>query len=167
MGLARAREGLAVGSVRISLERVGRHPFLQSASPSPSLLQSKARFETLHQDNPLLTDCMRTIHQKQMLPMDVLLNPLTPRTWQVGVFPEQFDNWKYIQNRIRAFVLPGGDRGKAIAGFRVMNGFGYTGGSTLAAAAASPGYFLFCSLLFSPLLSSSVLSSPLLFRSPD
>lgn len=45
---------------------------------------------------------------------------------QVGVFPEQAENWEWIAARIK-------DAGRAI---RVLNLFAYTGGSTLAAAAA-------------------------------
>lgn len=44
----------------------------------------------------------------------------------VGVFPEQFSNWRWLQQQISSRPRP----------FRVLNLFGYTGGSTLAAAAA-------------------------------
>lgn len=44
---------------------------------------------------------------------------------QVGIFPEQVPNWKWIHNTLSA-------RPRA----RILNLFGYTGGSTLAAAAA-------------------------------
>ena len=44
----------------------------------------------------------------------------------VGLFPEQADNWKWIDQQIR----------RAGRRVRVLNLFGYTGGSTLAAAAA-------------------------------
>jgi 23S rRNA (cytosine1962-C5)-methyltransferase len=49
---------------------------------------------------------------------------------QVGVFPEQLENWQWI---VRMIAKP-----QAVAGrpLRVLNLFGYTGGSTLAAAAA-------------------------------
>lgn len=47
-------------------------------------------------------------------------------TGQVGLFPEQLDNWRWIANRIRKAPQP----------CRVLNLFGYSGGSTLAAAAA-------------------------------
>ena len=43
----------------------------------------------------------------------------------VGVFVEQSDNWAWIQRRVAALDQP-----------KVLNLFGYTGGSTLAAAAA-------------------------------
>jgi 23S rRNA (cytosine1962-C5)-methyltransferase len=57
---------------------------------------------------------------------------LTPQG-QVGIFPEQAENWEWI-------VAQGG-RGKAEGGekeakIKVLNLFAYTGGSTLAAAAA-------------------------------
>ena len=45
---------------------------------------------------------------------------------QVGLFPEQFPNWKWIANRATR-------AGRTI---RLLNLFGYTGGSTLAAAVA-------------------------------
>jgi 23S rRNA (cytosine1962-C5)-methyltransferase len=47
-------------------------------------------------------------------------------TGQVGVFPEQLDNWRWIATRVRRSPQP----------CRVLNLFGYTGASTLAAAAA-------------------------------
>lgn len=47
-------------------------------------------------------------------------------TGQVGLFPEQLDNWRWIAARVRCSPHP----------CRVLNLFGYTGASTLAAAAA-------------------------------
>ncbi|QDU58841.1 class I SAM-dependent methyltransferase [Aeoliella mucimassa] len=47
-------------------------------------------------------------------------------TGQVGLFPEQFDNWRWIARQATRTGQP----------CRVLNLFGYTGGSTLAAAAA-------------------------------
>lgn len=47
-------------------------------------------------------------------------------TGQVGIFPEQLDNWQWIAERVA----------RASGPFRVLNLFGYTGASTLAAAAA-------------------------------
>ncbi len=44
----------------------------------------------------------------------------------LGLFPEQADNWDWIAERVRAAGMP----------VRVLNLFAYTGGSTLAAAAA-------------------------------
>lgn len=46
-------------------------------------------------------------------------------TGQVGVFPEQFDNWHWIATQVARVATP----------VRVLNLFGYTGASTLAAAA--------------------------------
>ena len=51
---------------------------------------------------------------------------------QVGVFPEQRENWDWIARQVRR-AKPQADEGR---GFRVLNLFAYTGGSTLAAAAA-------------------------------
>ena len=45
---------------------------------------------------------------------------------QVGVFPEQAENWDWIEARVRRAGRP----------LRVLNLFAYTGGATLAAAAA-------------------------------
>lgn len=45
---------------------------------------------------------------------------------QVGVFPEQLGNWRWIADQVRRVQGP----------VRVLNLFAYTGGSTLAAAAA-------------------------------
>jgi 23S rRNA (cytosine1962-C5)-methyltransferase len=45
---------------------------------------------------------------------------------QLGIFPEQAGNWDWIETRVR-------DAGRAL---RVLNLFAYTGGATLAAAAA-------------------------------
>lgn len=45
---------------------------------------------------------------------------------QVGIFPEQFPNWQWISKQISRCEKP----------VRVLNLFAYTGGSTLAAAAA-------------------------------
>jgi 23S rRNA (cytosine1962-C5)-methyltransferase len=45
---------------------------------------------------------------------------------QVGVFPEQATNWRWIAERVAAHGQP----------FNVLNLFAYTGGSTLAALAA-------------------------------
>jgi len=44
----------------------------------------------------------------------------------IGLFPEQADNWDWIESQVRAAEQPP----------RVLNLFAYTGGSTLAAAAA-------------------------------
>jgi 23S rRNA (cytosine1962-C5)-methyltransferase len=50
-------------------------------------------------------------------------------TGQIGIFPEQAENWEWIAEK--------GGRGKAEGGsLKVLNLFAYTGGSTLAAAAA-------------------------------
>jgi 23S rRNA (cytosine1962-C5)-methyltransferase len=49
----------------------------------------------------------------------------------VGVFPEQAENWDWIADRIRALAAAEQSRRP-----RVLNLFAYTGGSTLAAAAA-------------------------------
>ncbi len=53
---------------------------------------------------------------------------LTP-LGQVGIFPEQADNWSWVFERVGAAAQAG-------ATLRVLNLFAYTGGSTLAAAAA-------------------------------
>ncbi len=45
-------------------------------------------------------------------------------TGQVGLFPEQLDNWRWLTKRIT----------RSVRTMRLLNLFGYTGGSTLAAA---------------------------------
>jgi len=45
---------------------------------------------------------------------------------QVGVFPEQRENWAWIQRKLRSSRGPD-DKMKS-----VLNGFAYTGGSTMA-----------------------------------
>eukprot|EP01039_Chlorochromonas_danica_P021667 gene21667-26771_t len=48
---------------------------------------------------------------------------------QVGVFPEQLSNWQWIGNTIRNYLK----YNEASEMFQVLNGFAYTGGSTMAA----------------------------------
>lgn len=66
----------------------------------------------------------------------LVLEPLP--SGQVGVFPEQFANWQWIARQVRRFALGGvPQQGQGAAtGPKVLNLFAYTGGSTLAAAAA-------------------------------
>jgi 23S rRNA (cytosine1962-C5)-methyltransferase len=59
----------------------------------------------------------------QELVLELKLSPFG----HVGLFPEQISNWRWIQELVRGAQRP----------LRVLNLFGYTGGSTLAAAAAS------------------------------
>lgn len=56
-------------------------------------------------------------------------------TGQVGVFPEQADCWGWIARQAKRAVTQAGTPGQS-PGLRVLNLFAYTGGSTLAAAAA-------------------------------
>ena len=76
---------------------------------------------------------------------------------QVGVFAEQLDNWRFIKATLLAADSAGWSGGPPVRGpattedpsvvtsqdaaavLRVLNGFAYTGGSTLAAARAVPG----------------------------
>ncbi len=56
---------------------------------------------------------------------------------QVGVFPEQAANWRWIAERVAAQrVMSGGATPGQSPGLKVLNLFAYTGGSTLAALAA-------------------------------
>ncbi len=52
----------------------------------------------------------------------------------VGLFPEQSENWKWIQNAVGQRVK--GSKGQGEKEIEVLNLFGYTGGATLAAAQA-------------------------------
>ena len=54
----------------------------------------------------------------------MMLEPLP--SGQIGVFPEQLENWRWIAARVAASATP----------LKVLNLFAYTGGSTLAAVAA-------------------------------
>lgn len=56
----------------------------------------------------------------------VVLELKRAESGHVGVFPEQLDNWGWLADCLRASEKP----------VRVLNLFGYTGGSTLACAAA-------------------------------
>jgi 23S rRNA (cytosine1962-C5)-methyltransferase len=62
--------------------------------------------------------------------MRMTIQPLP--SGQVGVFPEQFANWQWIARQVTR-VLHGATPGQS-PGLKVLNLFGYTGGSTLAAA---------------------------------
>lgn len=54
-----------------------------------------------------------------------------------GLFPEQSENWKWIQEKIQLTeVRPPSSNGGQTSVVRVLNLFGYTGGATLAAAKA-------------------------------
>lgn len=52
-----------------------------------------------------------------------------------GLFPEQYSNWQWVMQRIKGAGRPQVPSG-AEGGVKVLNLFGYTGGATLAAAAA-------------------------------
>ncbi len=54
---------------------------------------------------------------------------------QVGVFPEQRDSWNWIAKQVGRTKSQAGE-GEASGPLKVLNLFAYTGGSTLAAAAA-------------------------------
>jgi len=61
---------------------------------------------------------------------------LTPSSeGQIGIFPEQEQNWGWIFNTTKREVLWRAHNVAPSPPFRVLNGFAYTGGSTLAAAA--------------------------------
>ena len=55
---------------------------------------------------------------------------------QVGLFPEQADNWNWIAEQVANCIAENGVDENSRVPFSVLNLFGYTGGSTLAAAAA-------------------------------
>jgi len=79
----------------------------------------------------------------------------TSESGQVGVFAEQLDNWQFIKDSICAAKRAGVTGGSPARGvpkneeeaaeiksndvIRVLNGFAYTGGSTMAAAKAAEG----------------------------
>ena len=57
---------------------------------------------------------------------------------QLGIFPEQIENWAWIQSQVRSILdeVPTPGEAAAPARIRVLNLFAHTGGSTLAAAHA-------------------------------
>ena len=69
----------------------------------------------------------RPLPKRWSIRHDPLILELKPTPFgQLGVFPEQADNWHWIASRVRRAGRP----------IKVLNLFAYTGGSTLAAAAA-------------------------------
>ncbi|HIJ78295.1 MAG: class I SAM-dependent methyltransferase [Desulfobulbaceae bacterium] len=63
------------------------------------------------------------------LPIDEIILELRPAANnQVGVFPEQLPNWRWLKKRLSEGKGP----------LRVLNGFAYTGAATLAASSAGP-----------------------------
>ena len=62
----------------------------------------------------------------QVTIQDVTFQLRATESGQVGIFPEQRSNWKWIATKVRSANRP----------IKVLNLFGYTGGSTLVAAAA-------------------------------
>jgi 23S rRNA (cytosine1962-C5)-methyltransferase len=55
---------------------------------------------------------------------------------QVGVFPEQLPNWRWLARTAQHSIQGGANPDLARSGLKVLNLFAYTGGSTLAALAA-------------------------------
>jgi 23S rRNA (cytosine1962-C5)-methyltransferase len=72
--------------------------------------------------NPLPDPCIIRCND-----LSFLIRPTASK--HLGLFPEQAENWVWISSRI-------GTASPAKTPFRILNLFGYTGGSTLAAAAA-------------------------------
>jgi 23S rRNA (cytosine1962-C5)-methyltransferase len=102
---------------------------------SETWLSATARYERTHADQGVWTPTpddwipgkWHFAHQGPS-PIQLQLDALP--SGQVGVFPEQRANWDWIADSIAKRHLPGGSP------LRVLNLFAYTGGSTLAAAAA-------------------------------
>jgi 23S rRNA (cytosine1962-C5)-methyltransferase len=113
------------------LERFGQvtvdrpAPAAESAIPQfPDLWpQATARFERTSGDTgewPMIADAWIVRHGS--LVFELMGSP----TGQLGLFPEQAENWDWLTERIAS----------AARTLKVLNLFAYTGGSTLAAAAA-------------------------------
>jgi 23S rRNA (cytosine1962-C5)-methyltransferase len=70
------------------------------------------------------------VEQQLRVPLEIggefSLNIAPLPSGQIGVFPEQFDNWQWLARQVRRTSAP----------IKVLNLFAYTGGSTLALAAA-------------------------------
>jgi 23S rRNA (cytosine1962-C5)-methyltransferase len=63
-----------------------------------------------------------------------IFNLLPSAMGQVGVFPEQYDNWEWIKTILREYKqVHSTDISDTSRLIKVLNGFAYTGGSTLAA----------------------------------
>ena len=115
-----------------------------------------ARFEGRDQEKGVWT-CRRELPERWTVAFGRLRFELKRTDFgHLGVFPEQAENWSWIENNSRGLTAPGGEpcspiifRGLLAPGYcdgdspsaakqalKVLNLFAYTGGSTLAAAAA-------------------------------
>jgi 23S rRNA (cytosine1962-C5)-methyltransferase len=103
-------------------------PAVERVAPSnpDAWSQADARFERTDSEQGQWT-CRPDLPQQWTIAHGRLLFELkaTPQG-QVGIFPEQAENWGWIAEQVRAAGGP----------LTVLNLFAYTGGSTLAAAAA-------------------------------
>jgi 23S rRNA (cytosine1962-C5)-methyltransferase len=92
--------------------------------------QADARFERSDADQGQWT-CRRTLPEQWTIADGRLVLELKRTVFgHLGLFPEQADNWQWIGEQL------GPSESQSPAPLRVLNLFAYTGGSTLAAAAA-------------------------------
>ncbi len=85
-----------------------------------------ARFEGRNEEKGQWT-CRRELPERWTIAYGRLQFELKPTDFgHLGIFPEQADNWAWIEEQVRKAGRP----------LKVLNLFAYTGGSTMAAAAA-------------------------------
>lgn len=95
--------------------------------------QADARFDRTDSERGQWT-CRRELPERWTIAGGPLVLELKRTQFgHLGVFPEQGDNWRWIAEQVR---LAGQSRSAGDPALRVLNLFAYTGGSTLAAAAA-------------------------------
>ena len=95
--------------------------------------QADARFDRTDSERGEWT-CRRELPERWTIAGGPLVLELKRTQFgHLGVFPEQGDNWRWIAEQVR---LAGQSRPVGRSALRVLNLFAYTGGSTLAAAAA-------------------------------
>ena len=113
------------------LERFGEHLVCRncpSALWAPGLPMSSWEAATLQHDGSKWTGGAAAEGWRVVMCGDLVFELAPSEQGQVGIFPEQQEQWEWIRR-----VLAGwGDSEKATVP-RVLNGFAYTGGSTMAA----------------------------------
>ena len=105
-------------------------PVRRPSEPGDLTIPFGARPQRVSSGRPAIRDLgfpPRALPDQWMLECGCFRLQLRPTPFgHVGVFPEQLANWRWLQQQITPRPRP----------FRILNLFAYTGGSTLAAAAA-------------------------------
>lgn len=93
--------------------------------------QADARFDGRDEEKGRWT-CRRELPERWTVAFGALQFDLKPTDFgHLGLFPEQAENWRWLAEHCRWSVSPRADNR-----LKILNLFAYTGGSTLAAAAA-------------------------------